>query len=104
MFTKDHYVTTLSHWVLSTPRHLIFPTSAVVCCPYTHYSFIWLQPLGQFETDILYSSFILHVTHGLSSAYLSTNTAIVIIKDEIDISPNYVLFPIPLLLHVCQVM
>lgn len=84
--------------------HLIFPTSAVVCCPHTPNSFIWLQSLGHFETDILYSSFIPHVTHGLPSVYLSTNTAIIIIKDEINISPNYVLFPIPLLLHVCQVM
>lgn len=68
-----------SHWVLSTPAHLIFPTSAVVCCPHTPNSFIWHQSLGHFEADIFYSSFIPHVTHGLSSAYLSTNTAIIII-------------------------
>ena len=74
MFTKDHCVTTLSHWVLSTPAHLVFPTSTVVCCPDTPNSFLWLQSLGQLETDILYSSFIPRVTHGLSIAYFLVQT------------------------------
>jgi len=74
MFTKDDYVTTLSHWVLSTPAHIIFPTSTVVCCPDTPNSFMWLQSLGHFETDILYSSFIPPVIHGLSMAYSLVQT------------------------------
>ena len=74
MLTKDHYVTTLSLWVLSTPAHLIFPTSAVVCYPDTPNSFMWLQSLGYLENDILYSSFIPHVIHGLSIAYSLVQT------------------------------
>jgi len=83
----------------STP---FFPTLSVVCCPYTPNSFMWLQFLGHFETDILYFSFIPCYTWHVHCILLSTNTVrIIIIKDEINTAPNYVLFPIPVLLHVC---
>ena len=55
--------------------------------------------------DILRLIFCIHIyptcyTWLVHCILFSTNNATIIIKDEIDPSPNYVLFPIPLLLHV----